>query len=284
MPAMQSHPASIGRVFFRVYGMNSQASCEVVAGEEQLGVVLAESRAQAVDQWGDLGLDEHQFAEALGSHVAKFGAETSLLEQIATLRLNELFLVFGCLRGNRRALTLLEQRYISQLRIPSYGSSQIERDDLLQSLRAHLMVGHTARLIRYAGRGPLKAWLWRTARRLCLSFVRRARRSSALFACSLGDIDDLCDGSGVVKIDSRIESRGLCMAMVEGIQGLPYHYQEAIRLCWIEGYTHREIGDNYNVHQTTVTRWLDDARRELLRSHHAPNQREGVASRQAKDV
>ena len=89
----------------------------------------------------------------------------------------DLFLATACGDGDWPAIGALESRYMEATR------SSLKRldarpefiDDVLQDLRAKLLVPPDPRIRRYSGRGPLVAWIGVAASRTAIDLLRATR-------------------------------------------------------------------------------------------------------------
>ena len=89
----------------------------------------------------------------------------------------DLFLACACGDGDRAAIEALEQQYMGPTR------SSLKRldarpefiDDVMQELRAKLLLPPEPRILRYGGRGPLLAWIRVAASRIAIDSLRAVR-------------------------------------------------------------------------------------------------------------
>jgi RNA polymerase sigma-70 factor (ECF subfamily) len=126
------------------------------------------------------------------------------------------------------------------------------------------------RIEDYAGRGPLRGWIGVTAQRLALNLKREAPIATS------GD-DVLTELVAAepdpelrqMKTQYRAEFRD---AVEEALAALPARERVLLRLHHVEGLRLLQIARLYQVHESTVSRWLsqaaeraaDDTRRRLV--------------------
>lgn len=124
----------------------------------------------ARERWPGLGVDFARFCEHL-SHLGY--VETSLPRHPS-----ELYLCVGCGVGARSACSALEASYFQPLRarLRSIASDQDFAEEVLQRVRARLLVGSKPRINTYRGDGPLGGWLHVVAANVARDYLRASSR------------------------------------------------------------------------------------------------------------
>lgn len=257
---------SLARAFLDRLAASSTAvaaSLDEIALEAALRRVVDEGRKA----WPSLGIDPERFVGHVAERLA--GVE-SPAASLASLHADELYLAFGCHRGDGRAMTALEQTYGAHIEAVyrALPSRELSRDDFRQIVRDKLFVadarGH-AKIASYSGQGSLAAWLRITARRAGLNAVRGAKLPTAnvdpgedLFElpASLGDPE-----LDYLKQAYRDEFRE---AFLEAVTALPARERNLLRQSVTHRLTVRQIGRMYQVHHATAARWVADARQRLI--------------------
>jgi RNA polymerase sigma-70 factor (ECF subfamily) len=195
----------------------------------------------------------------------------------------DLFLACACGDGDRAAIEALELQYMGPTR------SSLKRldarpefiDDVMQDLRAKLLLPPEPRILRYGGRGPLLAWIRVAASRIAIDTLRAVR-------------DDVLreprDPDSLVAVDFGPEVQLLRAAYRESFQeaitaalaGLAAKDRNLLRRHLIEHMTLEEIAGPYAVHPATVARRLMALREQIanaVRDHLAIRHRsEGGAT------
>jgi RNA polymerase sigma-70 factor (ECF subfamily) len=215
-------------------------------------------RARAV--WPELELDEAGFA----AHVAAVAGDTP----IAELHAGDLWLAYGCARGEAGAIAAFDREVLSQTAM-LLGRMQPTPelvDEVRQQLRTKLLVaapGARPRIAEYAGRGPLAAWVRVAAVRTALDLLRAQGVRAG------GDVepDDLArDGGDSPELDYVKERYRpqFKAAFQAALRGLDAEQRNLLRLHVVEGLNSDEIGALFRVHRSTVARRIAAARQQVL--------------------
>ncbi|MGB1276623.1 MAG: hypothetical protein ACPG77_12810, partial [Nannocystaceae bacterium] len=96
-----------------------------------LASAWAAAWATAKQSWPDVDVPEEAVASAV---VSRLPPGKTAFEGLATLRVSELYLVCGCLRGQRDALQAFEQTYRSQLEAAARRGGASQPEDIVQHL------------------------------------------------------------------------------------------------------------------------------------------------------
>jgi RNA polymerase sigma-70 factor (ECF subfamily) len=118
------------------------------------------------------------------------------------------------------------------------------------------------RLIDYAGRGPLGAWVRIAAVRLAID-IRRKRS-----APEQGEADetDSCAPGDPEDDYSRAQSASAFRrALGQAVDMLSADERTLLRLHYLDGLSIDDVGVAMSVHRSTVARWLSHARESVLR-------------------
>jgi len=177
---------------------------------------------------------------------------------------DDLVLAADCLAGQPAALARFERDEIAQLgtwlarrRLPP-----ADVDEVLQQLREKLLTGEHPRLRDYAGRGPLRAWL----RAAALRTAHNLRRTPATRATVEIPAEALVDVGADVEL-LALEQRHadtLKRAVQVGLATLETRHRTMLRLHLLDGLSLDEIGRLYGVNKSSISRWLGDARAQVL--------------------
>jgi RNA polymerase sigma-70 factor, ECF subfamily len=220
-------------------------------------------------------VDEAAFIEFLAQRVRRLRQQKDL----QVLHVEDLFLVFGCLSSDRRALGFLEQRYLKKLRthLARAHSSEELAATVLQSLRTRLLIsetGGTPKLALYSGQGPLWGWLKVVASRLVVDTLRA---QESLGRRRLGDegLESWPSPTDVEQEHLQAYYRKPFKHAVEhAVRLLPERDRALLHSTFVEGMTPEYLGRRYGVHRTTIRRWLAAATTRLtsetrgLLAHH----------------
>jgi len=177
---------------------------------------------------------------------------------------SDLALCAACLRGDAESLKTLDGLLKDAVGMARRGVQSLDADELQQTLRQKLVVardGQVPKLQQYTGRGPLLAWLRAVAAREAISATRRVRPGSR-------DLDG--EENALVAPDAELQFiRAKYQAPFKAgfraaVAALSTDQRHVLRLHFVEGLSHEEIGRLEKVHQSTVTRRLAAAREALL--------------------
>lgn len=180
----------------------------------------------------------------------------------------DLALAWACLARDPTALALLDRELVPVVTaaIRTLGGRDSERDEVLQELRARILVGDGARGPRigdYAGRGALARWLKAAAVRIYLNRIRQVRREVTV------DDGAVFERLMAPAVDPELtflkqRYRGDIKAAVGAALGeLPAPTKVLLRHRFVDELTVDEIAGLHRVHRATVHRWLAEARDRL---------------------
>lgn len=180
----------------------------------------------------------------------------------------DLYLACACGRGNPAAIHALERDHIRHVPrfIGKISSDPVFADDVLQAVRSKLLVGDGAppKILEYAGRGSLGAWLRITAIRTAQTMIRRARpERRRVEPDAIADvIGDSTDGELQVlraKLGGRVTQ-----VFQEALRDLTPEQRNLLRLHYADGLSFERMGALFRVNRATACRWVADARRTIV--------------------
>ncbi len=212
--------------------------------------------------------------EVLEAAVAAFVAtrlpdDKEPLVGLAMLRVPELYLVCGCLRGQRDALAAFERTYGAELMAAARRGGAAQADEIVQHLRMRLLVGSEPRLSNYAGRGSLKRWLKVACTRLAIDTGRADRSRRARGEESGRMATELADADPELQLLKTKYRQAFKDAFAEAMQNLTPRARTMLRLHLLHGLTIDQIAPMHRVHRATAARWLARARAEVLERSRA---------------
>jgi RNA polymerase sigma-70 factor, ECF subfamily len=201
--------------------------------------------------WPDVSLTPERFA----AHLALVLDDEAV--KLGALRVEELYLACGCLAGDGGALGELERRYMPAAARAATVLGIGEPAEIVQHVRHRLLVadpGRTPGLAQYAGRGSLEGWIRVAAARIALNLLRGRKRDAAAreAAAALGPIE-LSPELRLIKERFR---EPMERATERAFASLPDDQRDILRLHVLDGLTLEELGRLYDVHASTVSRWL----------------------------
>jgi len=167
----------------------------------------------------------------------------------------DVFLARACAAHDAAALRVLEELLVELvpaiLRVDSAGGFA---DEVLQQLRVMLVMGPEPRLLRYSGRGPLGAWLRALAVGTAIDLHRAWRFDAPLTG---GEAELVSAGGPDLHALRGRYAQPFDDAVAQALRALPPQERTVLRLRFFDGLTFDEIAEFFDVHRTTVMRWLD---------------------------
>ncbi|MBL8957873.1 MAG: sigma-70 family RNA polymerase sigma factor [Myxococcaceae bacterium] len=204
-------------------------------------------------------------AELIRHVASRLAADSDL----ARLHAADLYLAYGCLAQDAAALEAIDR--LAATNVPAVLGQLppgLAADEVLQRLRVKLLVWNkeTAPAITtYSGKGPLVPFMRAAAVRLVQDHLRRgagqrevAASDDALLEtpAAAGDLD-----TQLLKARFAPEFKA---AFQEALTTLSPRDLNILRMTYLDGVSPEEIGRVYQTHRTTVWRWLNTCREELL--------------------
>jgi RNA polymerase sigma-70 factor (ECF subfamily) len=208
--------------------------------------------------WPKLKLDRAAFADFLESK--RSGDDVDLA-------IEDLYLAFGCSRGDRAALDAFDREMkhdleaaFARMRLPP-----ARRDDARQELWEKLFVGPPRpRILDYSGRGRLRFWFRVTALRALLDEARGERRNvevldeDAVLGAPSGGADP------EIEHLKRVYKKEVGAAFGEATAALAPEDRNVLRSYYGRNMTIDEIAAAFGIHRATAARRVNGARDRLL--------------------
>jgi len=188
-------------------------------------------------------------------------------EEIVPERFADVFVATAAREGDQAASAWIFERVRTLAPIATRGViPPSEVDELIQQVCVKLLVAGNlpGRIVSYAGRGPLEAWLRAVVVRAALS-MRRSRTEPA--SASIDELpwlelplfaDDPALGGW------RRHAPELRAALTVAIAELPTRARVALHQHFLDGLSADAIGRIYGVHRITAYRWIAQAKRAVL--------------------
>jgi len=171
-----------------------------------------------------------------------------------------------CGAGDREAIAELERRILElDAVIVGLVHDRGLADDVKQTLREKLLVGDSPRILQYAGRGDLRAWLRVAATREALTLLRRSHKAG------LGSPEEVENLAAPITDPAlshlrRRHGQDFKNAFRDAAARLDTRERLMLRHYYIEKLTIDEIGDRYKIHRVTAMRRVERARERLVAS------------------
>jgi RNA polymerase sigma-70 factor, ECF subfamily len=247
-----------------VQGLPAERRAEV-AGWPHLGQVLAAALNEARRTWPSIDLEPELYAVHLAERLF---VDRSIEASLQALHTTDLYIACACCTGSVGAIEALEHAYSARLRgvIARIDEHDTLRDDVGQELRRKLFVGSEATqpaIVRYAGHGPLGAWLVVSATRTTLNALRDRDARDTTRGCDelFGSTTSVDPELQYLKGHYREHFRE---AFFAAIADLSTEQRNLLRLSVVHRLTVRQIGRMLDIHHATAARRIAQARQELV--------------------
>ncbi len=185
-------------------------------------------------------------------------------------RANEDELIKGCVRRERSAQKRLYETFSSKMYVLCcrYVKDSMEAEDVLVKAFTKIL----DRIDQYKGEGSFEGWIRRVVVNEALTYLRRNR--SMYIETELEAADREPDYQ---NISDHLEAEDL----MNMIRELPAGYRIVFNLYAIDGYSHKEIGDQLNISENTSKSQLSRARLYLQK---LLSERDATTKQQRYDI
>ncbi len=195
--------------------------------------------------------------------VSMLASAPDTLAELASLHLEDLYLVWGLVNNERAAFARFEREFLARLANQVAAGQPEMRGKLEQNVRARLFVadaGRPARISQYSGRGPFGAWLRMVGKRAALDLHRARGGTSALRELASPNVatDPELD---YLKLRYAVDFK---IALEQALTGLDARQVTLLKLSFIEQLSASAVGVMYGVSSRTVQRWLLEIKEAVL--------------------
>ena len=218
---------------------------------------------QAREAWPEVDMDAGAFLAYVAERLPSTGEGREVL---ASLRAEDFFLAFACVRGEARALEVLDAQVLSQVGTWLPREQPALVDELRQLLRQRLLVpvgGAPPKLASYSGRGPLGQWVRAVALRLHIDQQRAAPRERPLEEAPVALAERLGADPELASIRER-HQEDFRVAFRAALGRLEARERNLLRLHHVHGLSMDAVSATYQAPRSTVARWIARARERLL--------------------
>lgn len=212
-----------------------------------------------------LGVDPDRLGvspERLAARVAELGASES--PHVA-----DLALAFGCAEQSAVALAEFHRRFGSEFAgaLSRLSLGRAEIDEITQTVQERLFVARPdakPKILEYAGRGSLAAWLRAVIVRAGID-LRRRRAADPELSSENEPLVDLAGATGDPELESLRAryAEPFRAAFRDAVGALAQDERNALRLNLAEGLNIEQIGLLYGVHRATIARWIASAKERI---------------------
>jgi len=212
--------------------------------------------------WPSIWVSAADFVNHLTMHL---GLSLEAAESLGT-RASDLYLAVAAAHGDAAAISVIDRTCIAHVDSALHGMlSSSEIDDLKQQLRQRLFVGTRGppKILDYAGRGELRAWVRASAVRAAISVLRSQKRDQVhqqdlwIAAPKIG-VDPTID---YLRPRLQVEFRA---AFEAALGSLETRERNLLKHHFLDGLSVDELAILYRVHRATAFRWLTRARERVL--------------------
>jgi RNA polymerase sigma-70 factor, ECF subfamily len=181
----------------------------------------------------------------------------------------DLALAKAAAAGDPAALRALEPRIARESAAAArrIDGARAFADEVTQVVRVRLLVaddGGHVRIADYAGRGPLDAWISVAATRVALNLKRGTGREVGA-AEVMEEVIAREPDPELRHLKSTYRSE-LRIALEAALAALPDRQRAILRLTYVDGMRLHQIARLYQVHESTVSRWLAQATDDVAAS------------------
>jgi RNA polymerase sigma-70 factor, ECF subfamily len=233
-----------------------------------LAAALEAAIARAHRAYPKISVPPPAFAAFLGNALQRSDAP-SATEAVEELPIEDLYLACALGRGDPFALVEFQRTLNPVLRRTARGIDPDRHfvDEVTQRAQIRMLVGENGsapRILAYDGRGPLKNWLIGSALWLARDLKRVAGRPME----SGGELQllDLPASEVPAELSHLRSQQGPVVerAFREALAALDVKERNILRMHFVEGVGISAIGKLHQVHRSTVSRWVVEARTRIL--------------------
>jgi RNA polymerase sigma factor (sigma-70 family) len=167
-------------------------------------------------------------------------------------RASELDMIEGCKKGDRHAQKLLYDRFSGKMYALCcrYVKDKMEAEDVLLTAFTKIL----DRINQYKNEGSFEGWIRRVMVNESLSYLRK---NKSMYVET--DIDAVDKEPNYEKLENHLEAQDLLKLISE----LPSGYRIVFNMFAIDGYSHKEIGEQLGINENTSKSQLSRARTVL---------------------
>lgn len=167
-------------------------------------------------------------------------------------RASELDIIEGCKKGDRHAQKLLYDRFSGKMfaLCCRYVKDKMEAEDVLLTAFTKIL----GRIDQYKNEGSFEGWIRKVMVNESLSYLRK---NKSMYVET--DIEAVDKEPNYEKLENHLEAQDLLKLISE----LPSGYGIVFNMFAIDGYSHKEIGEQLGINENTSKSQLSRARSVL---------------------
>ncbi len=212
----------------------------------------------------ELEVSSQRWAEQLWPSLAHEAAADwpEVLERILA---PDLLLAVALGSGDPDAVAVFEQQLVPRIRstLARLRLSSSELSEMLQQVRVHILVApnkdQRPRISKYGGRGSLEGWVRTLALRYAIA--QRRKRETPI---DVEALERIGVPPGTQRLPHRsLRRRQLRAAVGDAFSELSPRDRALLRARYVEAKTAVLLAEEFEVHESTMSRWLASAREAL---------------------
>jgi RNA polymerase sigma-70 factor, ECF subfamily len=215
--------------------------------------------------WPGIDVPDQEFIAYLADRLP---GDRDPVRAIETIYAEDLYLACACAAGAPGALVRLDRTYLGRT-ADAVRRSIDAPDDLLsevqQAVRQKLLVAdgdRPAKILDYAGSGPLASWIRSAAIRTALNLLESRRPETPLDESWIAAVPDSGLDPELKLLKARCQHE-FKSAFQVALGSLTEKQRDLLRMSLLEELSVDRIGEILGAPRSTVARWLADARQQL---------------------
>lgn len=224
---------------------------------------VLEALAPARARWPRVQVEDEVFVPYLAARLP----DSAPAEGLSRVHVADLFIACGCVLGDAPAIAAFQADHGDAIRAHLARIERASAEDLAQALLTRLLVGEAEelpRLVSYAGRSSLAAWLKVVATREALTHRRRRTELAPTPEVSLAELVDAGDDPELFLMRARHRD-DFRRAFEDALAELDARDRTLLRYQLVDRLTIDELARLDGVHRATAARRLAKVREQLLR-------------------
>lgn len=165
-------------------------------------------------------------------------------------------IISGCKQGNRLAQKYFVETYSSY--IYTICRRYISREDIAKDCLQDTLMHILKKINKYNEQGRFKGWVSTVTVNKCIESIRKEKRN--MFT----SVDLIPERAVDEHITMKLEHDDI----MKFISTIPEHYRIVINMYLVEGYSHKEIGEQLGITESSSRSMLSRAKKLINKSFH----------------